>query len=126
MTAPVPPPPPGWYADPGSPGRLRWWDGAAWSEATSPAVASPGVPSGDENAVLHWVVPTGRSGLAIAAGYAGLFALVIFPAPLALLLGVLALRDISRHGKKGKGRAWFGLVTGAVGTALLLAALAVL
>ncbi|GAB3698433.1 DUF2510 domain-containing protein [Mariniluteicoccus flavus] len=32
MSTPSPLPPPGWYADPGGvPGRLRWWDGSAWS-----------------------------------------------------------------------------------------------
>jgi hypothetical protein len=30
----------GWYADPGTPSRLRYWSGAAWTEHTHPA--SPG------------------------------------------------------------------------------------
>ena len=43
----------GWYADPGRPGYLRWWDGWAWttsiapssaSETAEPAVAPPGYP----------------------------------------------------------------------------------
>jgi hypothetical protein len=29
---PEPPPPPGWYADPGDPGRWRWWDGLRWTQ----------------------------------------------------------------------------------------------
>jgi predicted acyltransferase len=69
---------------------------------------------------MRMLLPVGRSGLAIAAGYAGLFALLIVPAPLALLLGVLAVRDIRKNPKKhGMGRAIFGIVVGAFGTALL-------
>jgi len=44
MTAPSPPPL-GWYADPdGAPGTVRWWNGSAWSDVTSPA--GPGVEVG--------------------------------------------------------------------------------
>jgi hypothetical protein len=36
-TSTQPLPQPGWYADPGRAGALRWWDGAMWSEHTHPA-----------------------------------------------------------------------------------------
>jgi hypothetical protein len=73
-----------------------------------------------DSAAVRMLLPVGRSGLAIAAGYAGLFALLIAPAPLALLLGILAVRDLRKNPKKhGMGRAVFGIVTGALGTAVL-------
>jgi hypothetical protein len=73
-----------------------------------------------DSAVTRMILPVGRSGLAIAAGYAGLFALLVVPAPVALVLGILAVRDIKKNPKKrGMGRAVFGIVTGALGTAAL-------
>jgi len=70
-----------------------------------------------DSAAMRMLLPVGRSWLAIAAGYAGLFALLIVPAPLALLLGVLAVRDLRRNPKKhGMGRAVFGIVMGTLGT----------
>lgn len=43
MTGPTPQP--GWYPDPdGAPGTVRWWDGGAWSDVTTPA--GPGVAVG--------------------------------------------------------------------------------
>lgn len=77
-------------------------------------------PDGYDPALKH-IIPVGRSGLAIAAGYLGLFALLIFPAPLALIAGILALLDIKKYPKKlGKGRAWFGIIAGALGTLVIL------
>lgn len=79
--------------------------------------------------ILEWLVPVGRSGFAIAAGYFALFSLLAVmvefhplfgaPAPLALLFGILALFDIKKHPRKtGKGRAWFGIVLGGAFTVL--------
>ncbi len=85
---------------------------------------SPPQNPGDDP-VLRIILPVGRSGLAIAAGYAGLFALLILPAPLALVLGVLAALDITRHPEKhGMGRAFFGIATGLVGSLILLSLVA--
>lgn len=33
---PMPIAAPGWYADPGNPNQRRWFDGATWTDATSP------------------------------------------------------------------------------------------
>jgi hypothetical protein len=46
---------------------------------------------------------------------------LFFPAPIAVVLGIVAIRDIRRHPEKhGMGRAIFGLVMGVVFTAVML------
>ena len=66
------------------------------------------------------LLPVGRSAWAIAAGYLGLFAVLLLPAPIALIISIVAIRDLKRHpDKHGLGRAIFGLVMGGLGTALL-------
>lgn len=70
-----------------------------------------------DNAALRIVLPVGRSGLAIAAGYLGLFALILIPAPLALAVGLMAIRDLRAHPEKhGMGRAVFAVIAGVAGT----------
>ena len=77
------------------------------------------------DAALRWVLPVGRSGLAIAAGYVGLCSLFLIPAQLALLLGILAVMDIKKQPEKhGLGRAWFAIVMGVVFTIVLIAVVA--
>lgn len=112
-----------------SPGDLVWragmpeWLPAGRVAELAPVFAAPPPPAptmGDDP-VARLLLPVGRSGLAIAAGYLGLFALLILPAPLALLFGILAVLDIRRNPKKhGMGRAVFGIVMGALGTVLLI------
>ena len=71
---------------------------------------------------MRMIMPVGRSGWAIAAGYAGLFAFLIAPAPIALILGIVAMFDLKRNPEKhGWGRAIFGALIGLLGTGLLLA-----
>jgi hypothetical protein len=87
-------------------------------------VPQPGVGNLEDNPAIRMLLPVGRSLWAIAAGYAGLFAVLCFPAPIALILAVIAIRDIKRHPEKhGMGRAVFGLVMGILGTLGLLLAL---
>ena len=81
-----------------------------------------------DDAGMRILLPVGRSGYAIAAGYLGLFAVLTVPAPLALIFGLLAIRDIrnsrgSSHPKHGLGRAIFGVVMGALFSTLLVVAL---
>ncbi len=62
-----------------------------------------------------YLLPVGRSGWAIAAGYLALFSVLLIPAPIALFCGIMALRDIAQHPEKtGKPRAWFGIIMGVV------------
>ena len=74
---------------------------------------------------MRLLMPVGRSGWAIAAGYMGLFGLLVVPAPLALILGIIAVWDIRKsmrtdRPKHGMGRAVFALIIGFLGTALLI------
>jgi Domain of unknown function (DUF4190) len=71
---------------------------------------------GDDPA-MRLLLPVGLSGWAIAAGYLGLISVLCIPSPLALLAGILAIREIRRNPKKhGMGRAIFGIVMGGIGT----------
>jgi ABC-type dipeptide/oligopeptide/nickel transport system permease component len=90
--------------------------------------------------------PVGRSWWAVAAGYMGLFALYCVPvigdmhqklpgsvaafvvlclaAPLAIVLGAVAIADLRRKPElHGWGRAVFGLVMGSIFTSLLIGAI---
>lgn len=92
--------------------------------APQPTYTPP--PRMGDNAGMRMLLPVGRSVWAIVAGYLGLFSLVIFPAPLALIVSIVAILDIrksqsSSNPKHGMGRAIFGLILGALGTAILVA-----
>jgi len=73
-----------------------------------------------EASALSSVVPIGRTRLSILAGYLGLFCIIPFFAPIALIVSIFALKQLKNHPEKlGKGRAIFGLVMGLLGTAIL-------
>ena len=116
-------------------GDLAWQDGMSqWVPLrqifpqTSSGSEPPPLPIqpkiGDDFGV-RLLLPVGRSGWAIAAGYLGLFSLILLPAPIAIVVSVMALRDIKKHQfdqhpKYGKGRAIFGMVMGVIGTVMLV------
>ncbi len=73
-----------------------------------------------DDAGVRMLLPVGRSGLSILAGYMGIFSLALIPAPLAVLVSILAIVDILRHREKhGMGRAVFGLILGITCSILL-------
>jgi hypothetical protein len=70
---------------------------------------------------IRMLLPVGRSGWAIAAGYLGLISVLCIPSPFALLAGILAIREMRRDpSKHGMGRAVFGIVMGSLGMIGLL------
>jgi len=80
----------------------------------------PGPDPGD-SASMRMLLPVGRSGLAIAAGYLRLFSFLAAPAPIALVVSILAIRELQNNRKlHGMGRAIFGLVMGIAGTIALV------
>lgn len=90
-----------------------------------PQAPSPVAPRLGDDAAIRLLIPVGRCGWAIAAGYLGLFSLVILPAPFALGASILAIRQIRKSAGTerplhGMGRAIFGLVMGTLGTLVLL------
>jgi uncharacterized protein DUF4339/uncharacterized protein DUF4190 len=125
-------------------GDLVWTDGMAqWQPAATipgllpelapgamppvrPTYAAPPPrpPAGDDP-MMRMLLPVGRSGWAIAAGYLGLLSFLGIFAPVALIVGIVAVRDIQQHPEKhGLGRAWFGIIMGALGSIALVVILA--
>ena len=84
--------------------------------------APPPPPSArlEDNVAMRFLLPVGRSGWAVAAGYLGLFSVCPILAPIAVVVSIVALRDLKINPKKfGKGRAIFGLVMGLLGSVAL-------
>jgi sugar phosphate permease len=74
-----------------------------------------------DDPVARALFPVRRSGWAIAAGYLGLFSLLFAPAPLAVVVSLVAIWHLRRNpDKHGMGRAVFGLVMGLLGSAALV------
>ena len=70
-------------------------------------------------------MPVGRSIWAIIAGYLGLLSVAVLPAPLAIIISIVAIIDIRRSRrtpkpKHGMGRAIFGLIMGSLVSAIII------
>lgn len=73
-----------------------------------------------DDAGIRLLLPVGRSGWSIAAGYCGLFCLAVAPGPIAVIVSLIALADLRKHPeKRGRGRAVFGLIMGLLATVIL-------
>jgi hypothetical protein len=121
MTNNWPPPsadpsPPNWAPPQGAPAANPWQQQGYGQQ--------PAYGQQPDDRAMEWVLPINRSGLAIAAGYVALCSFpVLIAGPIGVLLGVLALGDLRRNPyKRGKGRAWFAIVYGGLGTLALLLA----
>lgn len=85
----------------------------------------PTSPRMQDDAGMRLLMPVGRSIWAIAAGYLGLFSVLVVPAPFTLSASIIAIIDIRKSRvtgspKYGMGRAIFGLVMGAIFTVALV------
>lgn len=80
-----------------------------------------------ESGLVRMALPVGRTPLSIIAGYLGLFSLTFVLAPVSLIVGIFAIRDLKAHpDRHGMGRAWFGTIMGGIftlfGVLILIAA----
>lgn len=72
-----------------------------------------------DDAIARSLIPVGRTGLSIVAGYVGLFSFIPFVGFLSLVLGVLALKGLRKNPEKhGHGRAWFAIIAGIISSLL--------
>jgi hypothetical protein len=72
----------------------------------------------------EWNQPIPGTRLAVTAAWTAALGILVVPAPVAVVLGGLALHDLRRHpGKLGWGRAWFAVIFGGLITVALVAGL---
>lgn len=99
------------------PTDLVWCDNLPdWQQAgATPGLFSAPRVKAETDPSLKWILPVGRSSWAIAAGYLGLFSVILIGAPFAVFAGIIALREIKQKPELGgKGRAIFGIAMGSI------------
>ncbi|MBP5233664.1 MAG: zinc ribbon domain-containing protein [Planctomycetes bacterium] len=78
-------------------------------------------PELSDSSIARMALPVGRTPLSIVAGYLGLLSLTFILAPVSLIVGLLAIRDLKAHpDMHGLGRAWFGTIMGGIFTAMAI------
>jgi hypothetical protein len=118
--------PAGWYGDPSGAPCLRYWNGVTWTADVSPADQTAqfqrASSSLGDDAGMRLLLPVGRSGWAIAAGYLGLVGWLIFPlAPFALITAELGRREIADDSHRhGMGRVALGYIGGTIGMVVMV------
>jgi hypothetical protein len=74
-----------------------------------------------DDPAMRMIMPIGVNAMAIISGYLGLISVLLFPAPFALLTGILAVRQIKRDPRgHGMGRATFGIIMGGLFSVVLV------
>ena len=123
----APPPPRAGMGYPGTPQPSPYGQPSAYGQPSPygqpyPHGYPPQGPGVGDDPAMRWLVPVGRSGWAIAAGYLGLFSFFGgFLGPIAIIVSIIAIRDIKRNpNRHGMGRAIFGLICGILGTIMLV------
>ena len=78
-------------------------------------------PDSMDDPAIGLLLPVNTSVIAILAGYMGLFSVLCLPAPISLILGIVALRQLKKKPRlRGKGRAIFAIVMGTIFTLIPL------
>jgi Domain of unknown function (DUF4190) len=71
---------------------------------------------------MKYLIPVNPSVWAVVAGYVGMFSVLAVPAPIAIITGIVALKDLKKNPtKSGHVRAWFAIIIGSFFTLLFTA-----
>jgi hypothetical protein len=89
--------------------------------APRPGSAPAAAPDIGQDAGMRLLLPVGRSGWAIAAGYLGLFSFLVIFAPIGLVVSIVAAMHLKKHPElHGWGRTIFGLIASGLMTVVLV------